>query len=195
MTLRSSVSAAGWMKLTDAARFLDVSEITLRRRIKAGQIPCEFKNGKYFVYVSEDERDLPDPRDPFEAPLSRPTHPKPSNRMIPSPSTQWDSDDLGESNFDSRSRAPRPAHRPRPTTPSQPSASPRASGQPTAPPYQNSLQRAHAQHLAQRDWGLEIQELRRMIEDQQSLIALLEETVEMLQEKVLALSGGRTKFQ
>lgn len=42
-----------WLKLVDAAFALGVSEITLRRKIKSGRIPFEFKDGKYFVYVGE----------------------------------------------------------------------------------------------------------------------------------------------
>lgn len=40
-----------WIKLNDAAHLLGTSEITLRRRVKSGRIPYEFKNGKYYVFI------------------------------------------------------------------------------------------------------------------------------------------------
>ncbi|WGL58501.1 hypothetical protein QEJ31_08095 [Pigmentibacter sp. JX0631] len=42
-----------WFKLHDAAELLSVSEITLRRKIKAGKIISELRDGKYFVYLNE----------------------------------------------------------------------------------------------------------------------------------------------
>lgn len=54
MFKESTASHTGqWMKLTDAAFALGVSEITIRRRIKTGRIPHEFQEGKYFVYVDD----------------------------------------------------------------------------------------------------------------------------------------------
>lgn len=43
-----------WLKLVEAAQALGVSEITLRRKIKGGKIPHDFRNGKYYVYVHND---------------------------------------------------------------------------------------------------------------------------------------------
>lgn len=42
-----------WVKLNDAAQILQVSEITLRRKIKSGQIKSELRDGKYFVHIKE----------------------------------------------------------------------------------------------------------------------------------------------
>jgi len=38
-----------WLKLSEAANRLGLSEITLRRRVKNGQILNEFREGKYYV--------------------------------------------------------------------------------------------------------------------------------------------------
>lgn len=40
-----------WMKLGEAAQALGVSEITLRRRVRSGRLPYDFRAGKYFVFV------------------------------------------------------------------------------------------------------------------------------------------------
>jgi hypothetical protein len=40
-----------WLKLGEAAHTLGVSEITLRRRLRAGSLAYEFRSGKYFVFV------------------------------------------------------------------------------------------------------------------------------------------------
>ena len=39
----------GWISINDYARKFNVSDITVRRRIKQGKIPAELKNGKYYV--------------------------------------------------------------------------------------------------------------------------------------------------
>jgi hypothetical protein len=44
-----------WMKLGEAAFALGVSEITLRRKVKLGKIPYEFRDGKYFIRLKKDE--------------------------------------------------------------------------------------------------------------------------------------------
>lgn len=44
-----------WLKLGDAAHALGVSEITLRRKVKCGKIPHDFRSGKYFVFLYKDE--------------------------------------------------------------------------------------------------------------------------------------------
>lgn len=63
-------SGAGrWMKLTEAAFALGISEITLRRRIKAGRLPFEFRDGRYYVLVREGDRG----EDPAWAPPPRST--------------------------------------------------------------------------------------------------------------------------
>ena len=54
MTLQTSGNGT-WIKLNEAAHKLGVSEITLRRRIKTGKIPHEFREGRYYVFLSENE--------------------------------------------------------------------------------------------------------------------------------------------
>ncbi|MEY2988941.1 MAG: hypothetical protein RJB13_2462 [Pseudomonadota bacterium] len=44
-----------WYKLTEAAQLLGVSEITVRRKAKAGQVKAVLRNGKYLVYLEEDK--------------------------------------------------------------------------------------------------------------------------------------------
>lgn len=44
-----------WFKLNDAARMLGVSEITLRRKVKAGKMKYEFQNGKYYIQLRDEE--------------------------------------------------------------------------------------------------------------------------------------------
>ena len=38
-----------WISINDYARKFNVSDITVRRRIKQGKIPAELKNGKYYI--------------------------------------------------------------------------------------------------------------------------------------------------
>jgi hypothetical protein len=44
-----------WIKLNDAAQILQVSEITLRRKLKSGKIKSETRDGKYYVFIKESE--------------------------------------------------------------------------------------------------------------------------------------------
>ncbi|NBO37120.1 hypothetical protein EBU99_00890 [bacterium] len=43
-----------WFKLSEAAQALGVSEITVRRKAKAGQLKAILRNGRYMVYLEED---------------------------------------------------------------------------------------------------------------------------------------------
>jgi hypothetical protein len=45
-----------WYKLPEAASLLGISEITLRRRIKQGKLPCQVLNGKYYVELENDSK-------------------------------------------------------------------------------------------------------------------------------------------
>lgn len=45
------VSQGCWLKLQEASQALGVSEITLRRRLKAGKLSYEMKDGRYYVYL------------------------------------------------------------------------------------------------------------------------------------------------
>ena len=42
-----------WLKLSDAAKTLGVSEITLRRRVKCGRLAFDFRGGKYYVFIPD----------------------------------------------------------------------------------------------------------------------------------------------
>jgi DNA-binding transcriptional MerR regulator len=44
-----------WYKLTEAAQLLGVSEITVRRKARTGQVKAVLRNGKYLVYLEEDK--------------------------------------------------------------------------------------------------------------------------------------------
>lgn len=47
-------SAPGkWLKLADAAHVLGVSEVTLRRRVRVGRLPFEFRGGRYYVFIPD----------------------------------------------------------------------------------------------------------------------------------------------
>lgn len=43
-----------WYKLAEAAQLLGVSEITVRRKAKTGQLKAILRNGKYMVHLEED---------------------------------------------------------------------------------------------------------------------------------------------
>ncbi|MBX9704436.1 MAG: helix-turn-helix domain-containing protein [Silvanigrellaceae bacterium] len=44
-----------WMKLSEAASLLQISEVTLRRKIKTGKIPSNIREGRYYVFLNENE--------------------------------------------------------------------------------------------------------------------------------------------
>lgn len=50
---KTEVMPGNWVKLNEAAQILSVSEITLRRKIKNGKIKHQIKDGKYFVYLDQ----------------------------------------------------------------------------------------------------------------------------------------------
>lgn len=47
-------SKGRWYKLAQAAQLLGVSEITVRRKAKAGQLKAILRHGKYMVHLEED---------------------------------------------------------------------------------------------------------------------------------------------
>jgi hypothetical protein len=50
-----NIQAKGrWYKLAEAAQLLGVSEITVRRKAKTGQLKAILRNGKYMVHLEED---------------------------------------------------------------------------------------------------------------------------------------------
>lgn len=164
-----------WLKLGEAAFALGVSEITLRRKIKAGRIPFELREGKYFVLVDGSaefaETAVPEPQ-----PTRMPT----PQRMTP-PRTN---------------PAPQATTTPTLTRPRTAPVAPqmvRATQQPMQSPsehFSHSLMSATIDHarLQARIDELEmlasqqeetIIELRRQFEDQQTLIAFLEERIRL----------------
>lgn len=44
-----------WFKLAEAAQQLGVSEITVRRKAKSGQLKAILRNGRYMVYLEEND--------------------------------------------------------------------------------------------------------------------------------------------
>ncbi len=44
-----------WFKLAEAAQALGVSEITVRRKAKSGQLKAIMRNGRYMVFLEESE--------------------------------------------------------------------------------------------------------------------------------------------
>lgn len=42
----------GWMSIVEYARRFNVSDMTVRRRIKTGKLPAELKDGKYFIRIN-----------------------------------------------------------------------------------------------------------------------------------------------
>lgn len=44
-----------WFKLAEAAQQLGVSEITVRRKAKSGHLKAILRNGRYLVYLEENE--------------------------------------------------------------------------------------------------------------------------------------------
>ena len=56
----------GWISINDYARKFNVSDITVRRRIKQGKISAELKNGKY--YIRADYQDTSTAAEPNNTP-------------------------------------------------------------------------------------------------------------------------------
>jgi hypothetical protein len=153
-----------WLKLSDAARALEVSEITLRRRIKSDAIPCEFRNGKYYVFVS------PDSFLPEEPPSRRTMNNSPNNLTNSLPSRN-----------DRMRHFERPYERP--SQRQNESSNERHFEKFNERPNEKSqMDRALADRVDPKMTRLEheVRDLRRMLEDQQTLIAMLEEAIETL---------------
>lgn len=53
--MEQSRSKGRWFKLAEAAQQLGISEITVRRKAKSGQLKAIMRNGRYMVYLEEDE--------------------------------------------------------------------------------------------------------------------------------------------
>lgn len=58
-----------WMSIVEYARQFDISDMTVRRRIKTGKIPAELKEGKYYIPVPANATHRDSPR-----PYSKETH-------------------------------------------------------------------------------------------------------------------------
>lgn len=48
----------GWISINDYARKSNISDITVRRRIKQGKIPAQLRNGKYYIRADYQETEL-----------------------------------------------------------------------------------------------------------------------------------------
>lgn len=163
-------SSGSWLKLGDAAHVLGVSEITLRRKVKCGRIPHDFRNGKYYVFLYRDEA-TGHYYDPTGAPEPALSAPQVSRTTAHGPRTT--------------AQDPRTtAQNPRTPTHQLPSINLRTAVQqnpmqiqkPSAP-TDEELQTLQAL-LEQKEQ--ELQGLRRTLEDQQTLIAFLEESLDTL---------------
>jgi hypothetical protein len=53
--METTRSKGRWFKLSEAAQALGVSEITVRRKAKGGQLKAILRNGKYMVFLEEDQ--------------------------------------------------------------------------------------------------------------------------------------------
>lgn len=51
--MENSQTKGRWCKLAEAAQLLGVSEITVRRKAKSGQLKTILRNGKYMVFLEE----------------------------------------------------------------------------------------------------------------------------------------------
>lgn len=169
-----------WLKLGEAAFALGVSEITLRRKIKAGRIPFELRDGKYFVLVDGSA-------EPVENTIAEVQAPRTQSPQRATPQRT--------------NTLPQTTTTPTLTRPRTPSVAPqmvRQTSQPSrqanvinsAEPFSHSLMSATIDHarLQARIDELEmlaseqeetIIELRRQFEDQQTLIAFLEERIRL----------------
>lgn len=74
----------GWISINDYARKFNVSDITVRRRIKQGKIPAELKNGKY--YIRADYQDTNTATEQHNVPPPVVSSPHPSFSLPPPPS-------------------------------------------------------------------------------------------------------------
>ena len=76
----------GWISINDYARKFNVSDITVRRRIKQGKIPAELKNGKY--YIRADYRDTSAPPESSHTPPGVVPAVHPSFALPPPPTSK-----------------------------------------------------------------------------------------------------------
>ncbi|MBI2602540.1 MAG: hypothetical protein HYW48_05740 [Deltaproteobacteria bacterium] len=64
----------GWMSIVEYARRFNVSDMTVRRRIKTGKLPAELKDGKYFIRVQQPA--LPPPQGENQVRREPPSQPQ-----------------------------------------------------------------------------------------------------------------------
>lgn len=145
-----------WLKLVDAAFSMGVSEITLRRKIKSGKIPHEFRDGKYYVFVGNEESQNELPK--ISTPPSQSTHTFREPSRTSTLSTRYPQS--RESGLQNSTEQPKAV---------------------SSSLILNKLETriAHLEHqLSEKD--LQIIRLKREFEDQQTLISFLEDQVKDL---------------
>jgi DeoR/GlpR family transcriptional regulator of sugar metabolism len=53
-----------WLSIVDYARMFNVSDMTVRRRIKAGKLPAKLIDQKYYIAVPSAQPQAPQPQSP-----------------------------------------------------------------------------------------------------------------------------------
>jgi hypothetical protein len=147
-----------WLKLGDAAHALGLSEITLRRKVKGGKLAHDFRGGKYYVYLFRDSA-----TGQFYEPDDSDSPPSPRYERTPVITATREG------------ALPSVSIRGNRSTPVPTAVEP-------APLDQTDLREIIVQlQVSLTEQTLEMQNLRRTAEDQQTLIAFLEETLENIQ--------------
>lgn len=155
-----------WLKLGDAAHALGVSEITLRRKVKCGKLAHDFRGGKYYVYLYKDEASgrFYEPDEALDA-----LQPRYERSPLGGPTPLNTGASVGSALLSRRSST-------------LPSISIRDTRQPRDADHEKRTLQQQVQTLeaalAQKD--ALVQGLRRTLEDQQTLIAFLEDTIGQL---------------
>ncbi|NRA64302.1 MAG: hypothetical protein HRU19_07430 [Pseudobacteriovorax sp.] len=91
-----------WLSIVEYARTYDISDMTVRRRIKTGKLNAELRDGKYFINAS-----LEKPKSRFDATETTTKLPIVESRK-PLPESQ-SLDIVGASHFEERLEQPKPS--------------------------------------------------------------------------------------
>lgn len=79
-----------WLSIVEYARTYNVSDMTIRRRIKTGKLHAILREGKYYIPVREDgkiQSSAPAPKSMSSEPVLMKAHPTPARSYHESPST------------------------------------------------------------------------------------------------------------